>query len=387
MLTTLAIEGYRSLRHLVVPLRGLTVVTGANGSGKSSVYRSLRLLAEASRNGAAAALAREGGLQSTMWAGPEKISAAMLAGDHEVQGTVRIGPRSVRLGFAGDDFSYAIDLGIPVPSMATKFALDPEIKTEAVFSGALLKPSTLLTERHGPTVRIRADDGQWRTHDHRLRPYDSMLSEFADPRAAPELLALREQIRSWRFYDHFRTDAAAPARQPQLGTRTPVLSHDGSDLAAALQTVRELGAAGQIEGAIDRAFPGGSLTIDERDGFFSLAMRQAGLLRPLAAAELSDGTLRYLLWVAALLSPRPPALLVLNEPETSLHPELIEPLAELIAAASKNSQVIVVSHSSRLIGALDGQGASRIELEKRLGETHVQGQGMLDEPAWNWPKR
>jgi len=93
------------------------------------------------------------------------------------------------------------------------------------------------------------------------------------------------------------------------------------------------------------------------------------------------------LWVAALLSPRPPALLVLNEPETSLHPELIEPLAELIAAASKNSQVIVVSHSSRLIGALDGQGASRIELEKRLGETHVQGQGMLDEPAWNWPKR
>ena len=60
-------------------------------------------------------------------------------------------------------------------------------------------------------------------------------------------------------------------------------------------------------------------------------MSQPGLLRPLKAAELSDGTLRYLLWIAALLSPRPPELLVLNEPETSLHPDLLPALARLIA--------------------------------------------------------
>ena len=63
------------------------------------------------------------------------------------------------------------------------------------------------------------------------------------------------------------------------------------------------------------------------DGRFELAFRQHGLLRPLGSAELSDGTLRYLLWVAALLSPRPPPLLVLNEPETSLHPELLPAFA------------------------------------------------------------
>src|SRR4051794_35203835 len=56
------------------------------------------------------------------------------------------------------------------------------------------------------------------------------------------------------------------------------------------------------------------------DGGHLLRPHQHGLLRPLSGAELSDGTLRYLLWVAALLTPRPPALLVLNEPETSLHP-------------------------------------------------------------------
>src|SRR3954453_118043 len=110
MLTTLAVENYRSLRDLVLPLSGLPVVTGPNGSGKSSLYRALRLLADASRNGAVAALAREGGLQSTLWAGPEHVRK-----NRPVQGTVRTGPVNLRLGFAGDDYGYLMDLGLPVP--------------------------------------------------------------------------------------------------------------------------------------------------------------------------------------------------------------------------------------------------------------------------------
>lgn len=383
MLTTLAIEGYRSLRHVVVPLTGLTVITGANGTGKSSVYRSLRLLAEASRNGAVAALAREGGLPSALWAGPENGTPHGMP----AQGTRRTGPIALRLGFASDEFSYAIDLGLPVPSERTMFSRDPEIKLESVWSGPVLRPSTLLTERHGPSVRFRGAEGEWSRHEHTLRPYDSMLSEFADPRTAPELLALREQLRSWRFYDHFRTDAAAPARASQVGTRTPVLGAEGADLAAALQTIRELGPNGSLEAAVGRAFPGSTVEVTDHDGLFGLQLRQPGLLRALSAAELSDGTLRYLLWIAALLSPRPPALLVLNEPETSLHPDLIEPLAGLIAGAAENSQVVVVSHAPRLLAALDGLGASRVELEKGTGETTIAGQGRLDEPRWSWPKR
>ena len=382
MLTTLAIEGYRSLRHLVVPLAPLTVVTGANGTGKSSVYRSLRLLAEASRNGSIAALAREGGLPSVLWAGPENGTREGFA----TEGTRRSGPVAMRLGFASDEFSYAMDFGLPVPG-ETMFGRDPEIKVESVWSGPVLRPATLLTERHGSLVRVRDAAGQWSNHERGLRPYDSMLGELADPRAAPELLAVREQLRSWRFYDHVRTDAAAPARLPQVGTRTPVLGSEGADLAAALQTIRELGPHGSLDAAVGRAFPGSSVRVTDHDGLFGIELRQPGLLRPLTASELSDGTLRYLLWVAALLSPRPPELLVLNEPETSLHPDLVEPLAELIAGAAANSQVVVVSHAPRLIAALDGLGASRIELEKRSGETAVVGQGPLDEPQWSWPKR
>ena len=75
----------------------------------------------------------------------------------------------------------------------------------------------------------------------------------------------------------------------------------------------------------------------EHGGRFELQMRQHGLLRPLGTAELSDGTLRYLLLVAALLSPRPPELMVLNEPETSLHPDLLAPLGRLIGTVSSSN--------------------------------------------------
>src|SRR6185503_2578 len=104
MLTTLAISNYRSLRNLVVPLQQLNLITGPNGSGKSSVYRARRLLAETAQGGVITSLAREGGLQSTLWAGPETISRAVKRGDFPVQGTVRKEVVSLKLGFSGDTF-------------------------------------------------------------------------------------------------------------------------------------------------------------------------------------------------------------------------------------------------------------------------------------------
>ena len=381
MLDTVAVENYRSLRRLVVPLRGCNVVTGPNGSGKSSLYRSLRLLADSARNGSVNALAREGGLSSTMWAGQGKK-----------------GPVSLKLGFAGDDFGYAVDFGLPKDA-DTAFNLDPEIKSEAVWAGPALRPSTLLADRSGPAVRLRDADGGWRTAATALRPFDSMLSELADPQAAPELLALRERVRSWRFYDHVRTDPSAPARMPQIGTRTTVLSHDGGDLAAALQTVVEIGDAAALARAVDEAFPGSRVEIRTGDARFEVTLRQPGMLRALTAAELSDGTLRYLLWAAALLTPRPAELTVLNEPEASLHPDLLPALAGLIIRASEGSQIVVVTHAAGLVTALRSRQreVNIIELTKRagaagsatsnVGETAIVGQGLLDEPSWHWPTR
>ena len=384
MLNALAVSGYRSLRDLIVPLDGLNLITGPNGSGKSNLYRALRLLAETAQGGVIQSLAREGGLQSTLWAGPESFSRAVLRGEHSVQGVVRTRPVSLRLGFAGEEFSYAIDLGLPPPSNSA-FARDPEIKVESVWSGPTLRPSAVLVDRHGPLVKAR-DDREWRIVTHTLATFDTIMTHCADPRNTPEVLVLREEMRTWRFYDHFRTDAAAPARLPQIGTHTPVLSHDGSDVAAALQTIRQIGDSSQLDRAIDDAFPGARVSVAYSSGRFEIEMQQHGLLRALTGAELSDGTLRYLLWIAALLTPRPPGLLVLNEPETSLHPDLLPALARLIAQASARTQVIVVSHAPLLIDALRSlPGCHSITLEKRLSETRLAN-GM--EPGvWKWPSR
>jgi predicted ATPase len=126
VLTTVAISGYRSLRDLVLPLDRLNVVTGANGSGKSSLYRALRLLGEAALNSVVSSLAREGGLPSTLWAGPETIARDVRQGDYRVEGTAASKPASLKLGFGGDTYGYSIDLGYPPPPPpATAFDLDP----------------------------------------------------------------------------------------------------------------------------------------------------------------------------------------------------------------------------------------------------------------------
>jgi len=226
----------------------------------------------------------------------------------------------------------------------------------------------------------------WKTVFEGLNLFESVLVQIADPNSAPEILLLRERIRSWRFYDQLRTDADAPARIPRLGTRTPVLGHDGGDLAAAIQTIMESGGAEAVAEAVDAAFPGARVMIGaESDARFAIEFHQHGLLRPLSGAEISDGTLRFLLWLAALLTPQPPSMMVLNEPETSLHPDLLPALSRLIAKAAEKTQVWVITHSPKLIDALQKCPEARvIGLQKEFGQTLVSGQGILERPPWKW---
>jgi predicted ATPase len=308
----------------------------------------------------------------------------MKAGTQPVQGLVRKNSISLKLGFSGTDYGYAIDLGLPSNSPSS-FSNDPIIKVESQWTGERLGRTNEFAVRNGPLVRIRNDNGEWQHAYQHLASFDSMMTHCSDPRNAIELLMLRERMRDWRFYDHLRTDRDAPSRKPQIGTYTPVLASDGSDLAAAVQTIRAIGAGDEMDDAIADAFPGARVEVTGADGYFELEMRQHGLLRPLKAAELSDGTLRYLLLVAALLSPRPPTFMIVNEPETSLHPDLLQPLARLITQASKRSQTVVVSHAPALVEALDADADCRqIVLEKELGETVVQDG---TPPDWRWPSR
>jgi predicted ATPase len=397
VISTLAVFGYRSLRDVTVGLGRLTVVTGTNGSGKSSLYRALRLLADCATGRVVASLAREGGLQSALWAGPQTLGGVRRG--HPVEGTRRSGPVSLGLGYAsaGSDqepgLGYLLDLGLPVPQGSSAFDRDPQVKRELVFSGTVARPGAVLVQRRGPAVSTRDGHG-WVELASGVSPAASMMTEIADPVRAPEVLEVREEIRGWRFYDGFRTDPEAPARRPQVGTRTDVLSDDGHDLAAAVQTIVEVGDVAGLQDGVADAFDGARVEVLWDGGLCEVAVRQPGMLRPLRAAELSDGTLRYLLLVAALHTPRPPRLMVLNEPETSLHPDLVPALSRLVAQAARHTQVLVVTHSRPLVDALGAAGPdtlrddiTEITLVKDHGETRIEGQGLLTTPAWHWGSR
>lgn len=208
MIDRLAIAGYRSIRSIILRLGQLNVVTGANGSGKSNLYRALHLLAGTADGQLVRSLAHEGGLDSVLWAGPKKAGKE---------------PVSLRLGFTADPFSYCLDLGLPMPS-ESMFNRDPEMKRECLWRGIGMDGKDLCADRRGGTLRCRGAKGKWQNIELPLAAQASMLSEYADPLAAPELIIMRETLRRWRFYETFRTDAHSPTRRPAIGTFTPIMS-------------------------------------------------------------------------------------------------------------------------------------------------------------------
>lgn len=363
MVKQIHVAGYRSVRDLDLALQPINVLTGPNGCGKSNLYNSLVLIARAAQGQFARAIAEEGGTPSVFWAGGERVRYQR-----------KKPPKRIVLGFEGEDFAYELQAGLPgmnEHALGTMFTLDPRVKEEYIWP-ADSKRRVVMMKRDEPSAWLRNAEGSMVAYPFKISKHESVLSQIIDPHLYPEICTVRDQILSWRFYHHFRTDIDSPLRQPQIGVQTTVLNHDGSDLAAALQTILEIGDDDFLRTTIAEAFGGAVLLIEANETVFSLRLQVPGLMRQLQARELSDGQLRFLCLCAALLSPRPPSLLALNEPETSLHPDLVDALARLVVRASKHTQLWITTHSQSLAERIEKHsGLPRVQLCMVDGETKI----------------
>lgn len=357
--------GYRSLRSLRFPVGPLSVFGGGNGTGKTNLYRVLSLLQAAAAGSLTRALAAEGGMESVLWAGARRKGE----------------PARVRLSAelsddaTGQTYTYTVEVGIPPPVTAAAFALEPQVKTERLTVQIGTRPVTVL-DRDGPAGFVRDEDGRKRPFGTDLLPTETALAALQDAVRFPELQIVRQALGAWRFYHDVRTDAGSPLRRPCLAVTTPTLAFDGADLAAVFATLAHFrGDTVELDAAFADAFPGARLVVPtpDREARFGVIFSEYPK-RIYEPSELSDGTLRYLALAGALLAYRLPPFLALNEPEASLHPDLMEPLARMIVGASKRTQVWLVTHSERLAAAVAEHGGVRPRLVlKREGATGIDG--------------
>jgi predicted ATPase len=379
---TVAASGYRSLRDIRFAVERLSVYVGANGVGKTNLYRALQLLHAAAAGTLAGELASEGGMESALWAGerrkqePARISLAV--------GFALPNAREAAYAYsvaAGLSHSYEVDVGVPKVTSAA-FALEPQIKEETLTFHGGRRPVALL-ERRGPMVMARDEEGKRADVDIELMASETALGSLEDPARFPDLALIRRTMLDWRFYHDFRTDGAAPLRQPCLAVTSPTLASDGANLAAVFATLAHIRQdTTELDAVIDDAFPGAGLVIPPPGRTASFGMSFPDYpKRVFEAGELSDGTLRYLALAGALLAYRLPAFVLLNEPETSLHADLLEPLARLIAGAARRTQIWLVTHSEALATALARHGAVKPRtVVRRDGTTLIEGLTISGEP-------
>lgn len=385
-LSAVEITGYRSIRKIRFPVRQLTVLVGGNGVGKTNLYRSLELLQAAARGTLADEIAREGGLGSIFWAGGKNLSPdggfdPMYRTDGYRKGegnSLRLAASFADLGDGSFDPTYRLEVGFASKEAVAAFPNEAQIKTESLEWQQRGKTVSLM-DRKGGMAWARDAAGRREVANDDMLASETALAALS---GRSEIALVRDSLIAWRFFHGFRTDADSALRRPSRAVTSPSLASDGSNLGAVLATLHHIrGDRIDLDRAIEDAFPGAELVIPEVGEFASFGMRYAEMpKRVFQPHELSDGTLQFLALAGALLSYRLPPFIALNEPENSLHPNLLPMLARLIVKAAERSQIWVVTHARELADAIAAEsGTLPREVVRNDGGTWLEGLGNLGE--------
>jgi len=363
-------ENYRSLRSIRMDLGRVNLFVGENGAGKSNLYRSLQLVQAAVRGTFANEIAAEGGMGSALWTGKRRPNEPVRI---KLEAEMMDEERAIT-------FRYRIEAGLRPPASAG-FAFEPQVKAEELSIETGRRPVTVM-KRSGPGIMVRNEAGRMAEYPEQALTSETAIALLGDAGHYPEIGTFRRAVSQWRFFHGFRTDRDSALRQPCLAVTAPLLDEDGANMAAVFATLAWTRQdTVDLDRAVADAFGGAKLSVPEPEEFASY-----GLVFPhfpqrvFQPRELSDGQIRFLSLAAALLSYRTPPLIALNEPEASLHPDMLPPLAEMIARAARTSQLWIVTHSERLAREVESRcGVRAKRVVRNDGATWIDGMRLTGE--------
>jgi predicted ATPase len=211
----------------------------------------------------------------------------------------------------------------------------------------------------------------------------SILAQRRDPEGYPELSYLAEVYEKIRIYREWVFGRNAVFREPQKADMpNDRLEEDFSNLGLFLNRLRRTpkAKAAILEGLRDLYEGVTDFDVSIEGGTVQVFFTEGDFVIP--ATRLSDGTLRYLCLLAILVDPSPPPLICIEEPELGLHPDIIPKLADLMAAASEHTQLIVTTHSDILVDAMTDRPEAVVVCEKHEGKTQFRRLRKDDLTVW-----
>jgi predicted ATPase len=332
---SIKIDGYRRLFSIEVEMRPLTVMIGANGVGKTSLLEIFLLLAASANGQLQSKISDMGGLSEMMIRDKADSLAISLT-------------MSVAGGYAPLDYYLQLD------SKGQFYEIGVETLTQKNDPKAYEPFKHIDSHKLNIQYYRSREEGVVRPNwDH--NPYETSLSQVPKMYQEPE--NLRKRLASCTFYGALNVASKSPVRLPQSMSPATLPGANGENLVSCLYYLRETEPERFeiIEDTLAAAFPdfdrlafppvaAGTLAMTWKDKNFS---------KPLYMHQLSEGTVRFLWLVTLLQSPSLTAVTLINEPEVSLYPELLRLLADLMREAAKKTQLIVATHSDRLIRFLE----------------------------------
>ena len=338
-------------------LRPLNVLIGPNGAGKTNFIEALELL-RATPTDFAAAIRDGGGAEEWLWKGESQRRPAKVdveTGD-PAPSTGR--PLRYRLEFTSTNNRVEV-LDEAIEEVAPASPGHPDVYFYYRF------------DRGRPVINVKDQTRPLRRED--LAPDQSVLAQRQEPEIYPEITWLGRTFKQIQTFRDWTFGRYARLRQPQP-TDLPEdrLLPDNRNLALLLKQMEHRD-PGRFNEFLKRFFPRFErMSTKVSGGTVQFYLHEPGFSSPIPPTRLSDGTVRFVAILATLLTPSPPPLVCIEEPELGMHPDAVAMIGDLLVEASERMQLVVTTHSDTLVSALTDREDAVVVCERPGSGTELR---------------